>query len=342
MCDAFLTLAHCDMERDSLSCFFVPRFQPDGTRNPFLIQRLKDKLGNRSNASAEIEYNGTWCRLVGERGRGVQTIIEMVNHTRLDCVIGSAALMRLATLHALHHARHRRAFGLTLEQHPLMLNVLADLAIETTAATHTFAWLAAQIDTSHRGNRDARRLSRFATAIGKYWVCKRTPQLVYEALECLGGNGYVEETVLPRAFRESPLNSIWEGSGSVIALDIIRAIGSDPELPHLLLTAIRRLADGASPALTKHIADVDVELRRVASGSHLPADVQRQARWLADRLAVALQAALLHSHAAGQPLLATAYVDSRIATGGHAANYGSLRLPESQMRSIVDFAYGHD
>ncbi|MGZ4615498.1 MAG: acyl-CoA dehydrogenase family protein, partial [Actinomycetes bacterium] len=219
MCDVFLMLAQAP---GGLTCFVVPRVLPDGTRNTFRIQRLKDKLGNRSNASSEIELDGTWASRLGDEGRGVATIIEMVSMTRLDCVLGSTALMRSAVAQATHHAAHRSAFGSLLGDKPLMRSVLADLAVESEAATALAMRLAAAFDSDER---DFRRL---AVAVGKYWVCKRTPVLVGEALECLGGNGYVEESGLPRLYREAPLNSIWEGSGNVNALDVLRALSREP------------------------------------------------------------------------------------------------------------------
>src|SRR5207248_7712123 len=217
MSDAFLVLAQAP---GGLSCFLLPRWTDDGIRNRFNIQRLKDKLGNRSNASSEVEFDGAEARLLGEEGRGVQAILEMVNHTRLDCVIGSAAMMRQAVVQAMHHCAHRAAFGKRLVEQPLMRAVLADLAVESEAATVLMMRLARAYD--RREAESAFR--RIATAVAKYWVCKRAPQLVAEALECLGGNGYVEESILPRVYREAPLNSIWEGSGNVICLDVLRAL----------------------------------------------------------------------------------------------------------------------
>ena len=229
MSDAFLVLAQAPA---GLSCFLVERPQPG-----FRIDRLKDKLGNRSNASAEIVLDGVEARLVGEEGRGVRTIVEMVNHTRLDCVLGSAALMRRAVAEATHHAAHRSAFGRLLAEQPLMQNVLADLCVESEAATVTALRLARAYDEADGPFR------RLATAVAKFWVCKRTPPLVAEALECLGGNGYVEESQLPRLYRESPLNSIWEGSGNVNALDVLRALGREPETADAFLAEVR-LAQG--------------------------------------------------------------------------------------------------
>ena len=224
MSDAFLVLAQAP---DGLTCFFLPRVLPDGTRNALRIQRLKDKLGNRSNASSEIELDEALALRVGDEGRGVATIIEMVNHTRLDCVAGSASLMRQAFAQAAHHARHRRAFGARLVEQPLMRNVLADLALESEAATVLMLRLARAVD---RGAVDASEaaFARLGIALGKYWVCKRAPAHAAEALECLGGNGYVEESIMPRLYREAPLNSIWEGSGNVNALDLLRALAKQP------------------------------------------------------------------------------------------------------------------
>src|SRR5437588_10744717 len=220
MCDAFLILAQASK---GLSCFLLPRWTPSGERNHFYIQRLKKKMGNRSNASSEVEFAGAWARLAGEEGRGVATIIEMVHHTRLDCAIAGAALMRQALVQALHHAQHREAFGKLLIDQPLMRNVLADLTIESEAATLFMARLASSFDARESEPRE-RAFSRIATAVGKYWLCKRACIQVGEALECLGGNGFVEESIMPRLYREAPLNSIWEGSGNVICLDILRAL----------------------------------------------------------------------------------------------------------------------
>ena len=225
MSDCFLVLAQTDR---GLSCFFVPNWLPDGSRNRIQVQRLKDKLGNRSNASSEVEYQGAWARMVGEEGRGVPTIIEMVNHTRLDCVIGSSATMRQAITQATHHCAHRVAFGKRLVEQPLMRNVLADLCVEGEAATAAMMRLARAYDESTK-DETTRPLARLATAVMKYWVCKRAHTVVGEALECLGGGGYVEESLLPRLYREAPLNSLWEGSGNVMCLDVLRAMGRNPE-----------------------------------------------------------------------------------------------------------------
>lgn len=225
MCDAFLTLAQAE---GGLTCFFVPRFKPDGSKNSLRVVRLKNKLGNKSNASSEIEYEDTWAVRVGEEGRGVPTIIEMVNHTRLDCVIGSAALMRAALTQALHHVNHRMAFGSVLIEQPLMINVLADLCLEMEAAWLMIQRLCRAYGQGHADPQE-RAFARLATAVAKFWVCKRCPQMVVECLECLGGNGYTEDFPLARIFRESPLLSVWEGSGNVISLDILRSFQKEPE-----------------------------------------------------------------------------------------------------------------
>ncbi|HET8842281.1 MAG TPA: acyl-CoA dehydrogenase family protein, partial [Ktedonobacteraceae bacterium] len=236
MCDAFLVLAQAPQ---GLTCFLLPRLLPDGTRNRFFIQRLKDKLGNRSNASSEVEFDSTWAVRIGEEGRGVRTIIEMVNYTRLDCIIGSAAGMRQATVQAVHHATHRQAFGRLLIDQPLMQNVLADLTLESEAATLLALRLARACD---RAGEDAHEalLKRIGTAIGKYWVAKRTPIHAAEALECLGGNGYVEESIMPRLYREAPLNSIWEGAGNVNCLDVLRAMTKEPDALQAFFVEVTR------------------------------------------------------------------------------------------------------
>ncbi|MGH9061041.1 MAG: acyl-CoA dehydrogenase family protein, partial [Acidimicrobiales bacterium] len=240
MSDLFLVLAQT---AGGLSCFLVPRFTPDGERNGLRFQRLKDKLGNRSNASSELELERAWGVLVGEEGRGVRTILEMVNHTRLDCVIGAASGMRQAVAQAVHHAAHRSAFGSALIDQPLMANVLADLAVESEAATVTMLRLARAYDQT-AGDAHEAAFRRLGTAVAKYWTCKRQPAFVAEALECLGGNGYVEESIMPRLFRESPLNGIWEGSGNVICLDVLRAMAREPTSVEAFLAEVS-LAGGA-------------------------------------------------------------------------------------------------
>jgi putative acyl-CoA dehydrogenase len=281
MSDAFLTLAQTGR---GLTCFLVPRVLPDGTRNVFAIQRLKDKLGNRSNASSEIEYRGTRALRLGEEGRGVRTILEMVHHTRLDCVTGSAGLMRRALAEAAHHAAHRSAFGRGLAEQPLMRSVLADLALESEAATALGLRLARAYDEAS-GDPQARAFARIATAVAKYWVCKRAPAMIYEAMECLGGNGYVEESILPRLYREAPVNAIWEGSGNVICLDVLRATVREPESVPALLAELR-LARGAHPAFDAACASLERDLAD-------PADAEARARSVVERMALALQASIL-------------------------------------------------
>jgi putative acyl-CoA dehydrogenase len=312
MCDAFLILAQAPK---GLSCFFLPRWTPTGERNHFHLQRLKKKMGNRSNASSEVEFAGAWARLVGEEGRGINTIIEMVHHTRLDCAIAGAALMRQALVQAVHHAQHRKAFGKLLIDQPLMRNVLADLTIESEAATLFMARLASSFD-ARESDQQERAFSRIATAIGKYWLCKRACAQVGEALECLGGNGFVEESIMPRLFREAPLNSIWEGSGNVICLDILRALAKEPVSLDALISEIR-LAAGSDPRLNAFIADVESSLVKGRNGS----DSEGQARRLAEKLALALQASLLVRH--GSPVVAEAFCITRLA-GDHGYTFGTL------------------
>jgi len=310
MSDAFLVLAQADA---GLSCFLVPRVLEDGTRTTFRIQRLKDKLGNRSNASSEIELDGTLGHLVGEPGRGVRTIIEMVQRTRLDCVHGSAAGMRQGVAEALWHARYRSAFGAPLVDQPAMTAVLADLALESEAATLTSMRLAAAHD--DEGERAFRRL---ATAVAKYWVCKRGPHHAYEAMECLGGNGYTEAFPLARRYREQPVMAIWEGSGNVIALDVLRAIAREPE-SLAAVDAEVALAAGAHPALDAHLAATRGLLTDLAGAD--PAEQQASARRVVEALAVGLQASLMVRHAPSTS--ADAFVAARLGDGrGHG--YGVL------------------
>jgi putative acyl-CoA dehydrogenase len=302
MSDAFLVLAQAPA---GLTCYLVPRVLPDGTRNAFHIRRLKDKLGNRSNASAEIELENAWARRVGEEGRGIATIMEMVVHTRLDCVLGSLGLMRRAVAEATHYAAHRRGFGRRLIEQPLMTNVLADLCIDSEAATVLALRLARAYD------EDAVAFRRLATAAAKYWVCKATPPLVAEALECIGGNGFVEESVLPRLFRESPLNSIWEGAGNVQALDVLRAVERQPESLEAVLAEIDAVA-GADARLDAAVAALRVELSEAADGAN--------ARRVVERLALCLSAALLLR---AESPVADAFCATRLAGEGGRA-YGTL------------------
>ena len=308
MCDAFLVLAQT---ANGLSCFLLPRWTPAGEKNNFYIQRLKDKMGNRSNASSEVEFQGAWARLVGAEGRGVSTIIEMVNHTRLDCAIGGAALMRQGLVQAVHHASHRKAFGKLLIDQPLMRNVLADLALESEAATLLMLRLARAFD--HReADPQERAFCRVATAISKFWLCKRSTVHVGEALECLGGNGYVEESIMPRLYREAPLNSIWEGSGNVICLDILRALSREPEAADALVQELRSVF-GADKRLDRYVAQIGTDLEEQLKQSLKigMSEIEGQARRLAERLALALQAVQLVRHSS--PAIADAFITSRLA-----------------------------
>ncbi|MFF5403377.1 acyl-CoA dehydrogenase family protein [Streptomyces misionensis] len=308
MCDVFLVLAQAP---GGLSCFLVPRVLPDGSRNAFRIQRLKDKLGNRSNASSEPEFDRTVAWLVGPEGRGVKTIIEMVNCTRLDCVMATATLMRRTLVEAGHHAGHRTAFGARLLEQPLMRHVLADLALESEAATTLTLRLAGAADRAVRGDDGERAFRRIATAVGKYWVTKRGPAFTAEALECLGGNGYVEDSGMPRHYREAPLLSIWEGSGNVNALDVLRALGREPGSAEALFAELA-LARGADARLDAAVASLKTEL----AGAD-----QFGARRLVERTALALQAALLVRHA--PHAVADAFCASRLGGDwGHA--FGTL------------------
>ncbi|HZF07762.1 MAG TPA: acyl-CoA dehydrogenase family protein [Thermoanaerobaculia bacterium] len=316
MCDAFLVLAQAP---GGLTCFLLPRFTPDGERNRFHLQRLKDKLGNRSNASSEVEFDAAWAHRMGEEGRGVPTILEMVNHTRLDCVIGAAAGLRFGTAWAIHHARHRSAFGRLLVDQPLMQNVLADLAIESEAATVAMMRLARAYDEAALGGEAAAAFRRLATAVLKYWTTKRAPVHAAEALECLGGNGYVEEWPLARLYREAPLNSIWEGSGNVQCLDVLRAIQKTPEALTALFAEVDE-ARGADRRLDAYVAD----LKRDLSGfdrSTASAEIEGQARRQVERLALALQGALLVRHSPSA--VADAFCASRLAGEGSRA-FGTL------------------
>jgi len=298
MSDAFLTLAYTDA---GLSCFFLPRIRPDGSRNAFLLQRLKDKLGNRSNASAEVEYAGALAWLVGEDGHGVRSIIKMVHHTRLDVATSSAALMRQALAQALHHAAHRSAFQRKLIDQPLMQNVLADLALEAEAACALVMRLARAFDES-ANDEGARRFARLATAIAKYWVSRRAPAAIVEALECLGGNGYVEESILPRLYREAPVNAVWEGSGNVICLDVLRTLAKEPEA----LDALFAELDGARGADRRY----DAWLERLQGELADPEAAETRARRIVERLALALQGSLLLR--AAPPAVADAFCASRL------------------------------
>jgi putative acyl-CoA dehydrogenase len=305
--DAHLILAQSEGEGEGkdggapgLSCFFVPRFLADGTRNPIRIQRLKDKLGNRSNASSEVEFCGALGWLIGARGRGIATILEMGSHTRLDCVLGSAGIARAALTHALHHARHRQAFGRALAAQPLMGNVLADLALESEAATAFALRLARCFDES--GDPAQVLLGRILTPAGKYWLCKRGPAVCAEAMEVMGGNGYVEDGPLARLYREAPVNSIWEGSGNVMCLDVLRALGKTPAARAALEEELR-LAGSANAPFNNYVDQLMLSIGQAGGDEY-------GARRLAERIVIAVQAGLLLRHAPAY--VADAFVRSRI------------------------------
>ena len=306
MCDVFLVLAQAP---GGLTCFVVPRVLPDGSRNQFRLQRLKDKLGNRSNASSEVEFLATHARRLGDEGRGVATIIEMVAMTRLDCVTGSASLMRSALAEAVHHARYRHAFGKALIDQPLMRNVLADLAVESEAAMQTSLHLAGAVDDAQ--SQSARLFRRIGLAVSKYWVTKRAPSFAAEALECLGGNGYVEESGMPRIYREAPLNSIWEGSGNVNALDVVRVLAKEPGTLDAFIDEVStargvdRGFDTALTAMRDDLASVD----------------EAGARRLVERMALLLQGSLVLRYS--PPAVADAFVASRLG-GDWGRTFGTL------------------
>jgi putative acyl-CoA dehydrogenase len=281
MCDAFLVLAQTER---GISCFLLPRFRPDGSKNAFYIQRLKDKLGNKSNASSEVEFHQAYAQIIGETGRGVANIMEMVRHTRLDCAVGSAATLRRAVAETLHHCAHRKAFGKLLIEQPLMRNVLADLALESEAATALAFRLARGFDESKTSDA-AKIFTRIATAIGKFWICKRAVFAVGEAMECLGGNGYVEESVLPRLYRDAPVNSIWEGSGNVQCLDVLRSMQKERESVGVLLDEIKS-ASGANANFDFYVRNVERELSGIDN-------LEFRARRVVERLSLALQASVL-------------------------------------------------
>jgi putative acyl-CoA dehydrogenase len=318
MCDAFLVLAQ---SVKGLSCFFLPRWTPDGQRNAIRIVRLKDKLGNRSNASSEVEFEGAFGQLVGEEGRGIPTIIEMGNHTRLDCAVGSSGLMRAAVAQAVHHACHRVAFQKKLIDQPLMENVLADLALESEAASVLTFRLARAYDESDEA---ALVIRRAVTPAAKFWICKRAPFLALEAMEVLGGNGYVEESVLPRIYREMPVNSIWEGSGNIMCLDVLRAIARLPQAGAVLRaeleTGDKRLEAFAAQLIKRLVAP--------------DRNDEAQARVLTRDLVLALQGALLIRHA--PPAVADAFCASRL-NGDAISAFGAL--PRGlDLRAIVERA----
>ncbi|ARU58589.1 acyl-CoA dehydrogenase-like protein [Oleiphilus messinensis] len=308
MCDAFLVLAQTEK---GLSCFLLPRWRPDGSKNPLQIQRLKNKMGNVANASSETELRGALAWMVGEEGKGVKTIIEMVSLTRFDCMMGSSAGMRAAINQALHHCQHRSAFGKRLIDQPLMQNVLADLALESEAALTLTMRLANALDNGDQEHDS--NLIRIATAIGKYWICKRTPNHAYEAMECIGGSGVMEDSLMPRLFRESPVNAIWEGSGNVQCLDVLRAMYKEPSTLNAYFQEVQR-----SRGENKYLDTCIDQLYRALQDT---SQFEYNARTLVDQMAVALQASLLIQ--AGNTNIADSYCLARLSqTGAH--HYGTL------------------
>ena len=300
MCDAHLVLAQTE---SGLSCFFVPRWRPDGSRNAIHIQRLKDKVGNRSNSSSEVEFDGAWGLMVGEEGRGIPTIIGMATFSRLSCVIGSSSLMRQAVVQAIHYARQRMAFGRTLADQPLMRSVLADMALESEAATTLMMRLARAFE--HAGQPGEQQWCRIIMPAAKFWVCKRAVELTGEAMEVWGGNGYVETGPMARLFREAPVNSIWEGSGNVICLDVLRAIGRDPLGARQLISALQEKCSG-NPALR-------AAARNITACLELPQErLEFGARRLVQQLVLLAQAVLLVEHAPS--FVSDAFIASRFDT----------------------------
>ena len=324
MCDAHLVLAQSE---NGLSCFLVPRFRSDGTRNAIQVQRLKDKLGDWANASSEVEFHGAFGELVGVEGRGIPTIIEMVALTRLDCMIGSSAQMRQAIVQAIHHTSQREAFGKLLIDQPIMRNVLADLALESEAALALTMRIARAVGMIEKDSHEA-ALARIATAIGKYWICKRTPVLINEAQECLGGNGYVEETILTRLYRQAPLNSIWEGSGNVQCLDVLRALKKEPETRDALFIELQK-------AVGKN-SDYDAELNRLTELFEDTETLEFRSRYIIERLALMLQASILLQ--TEQKKIAKAFCSSRLANN-HGLAFGTLS-PDVPVDLLIERAAG--
>ena len=321
MCDAFLVLAQTD---NGLSCFLMPRWRPDGSKNPWQIQRLKNKMGNASNASSEVELRGALAWMIGDEGRGVPTIIEMVAMTRFDCMIGSSGGLRQASAQALHHCRHRSVFGHRLNEQPLMQNVLADLALESEAALAYTLRVGRALDNQHLEHE--RLLARLATPVGKYWICKRAPNHAYEAMECIGGSGVMEDCIMPRLFRESPVNAIWEGSGNVQCLDTLRALRTDPDS----LDAFFAEASEATGSDRRF----DAFLRQLKNEFASLQDPEYNARNLVDRLALTMQAALLIRHSSDA--VADGFCAGRLQSGG-GLNIGNLPSG-TDARSIIQRA----
>jgi putative acyl-CoA dehydrogenase len=308
MCDAFLVLAQAS---GGLSCFLLPRWKRDGSKNPLQIQRLKNKMGNVANASCETELRGAYAQMIGPEGRGVATILKMVTMTRFDCMVGSSSGMRQAAAQVLHHCAHRSAFGKLLSNQPLMQNVLADLVIENEAALMLTMRLARALDHS---TENEKLLVRMGTAVGKYWICKRTPAHAYEAMECIGGSGVMEDCIMPRLFRESPVNSIWEGSGNVQCLDMLRAMHRNPGSMETYMAEVKE-GRGADHHLDHYVAQLDRELADMS-------DIEYRARGVVEKMALALQGSLLVRH--GNPAVADAFCASRLGAHASGLTFGNL------------------
>lgn len=319
MCDAFLTLAYTD---DGLSCFLVPRWRPDGERNALLIQRLKDKLGNRSNASSEMEFQDTFGLMVGPPGRGVRTIIEMVTGNRFYCCMGSSGLMRQGLVQALHHVRHRSAFQKKLIDQPLMRNVIADLAIESEASLALTLRIGRAMDEATEDESSA-VFARIATAVGKFWICKRAPGFLFEAMECHGGPGYIEDSIMPRLYREAPVNSIWEGSGNIMCLDVLRAMQREEAAIPVFLAEVEAAKGGDA-----NLDTMVEELKRELSSRD---NLELRARRITELMALTLQGALLAQHAPDST--ARAFCASRLGTRW-TGSYGSLPA-DVDFKSII-------
>jgi putative acyl-CoA dehydrogenase len=310
MCDAFLVLAQAE---GGISCFLVPRWRPDGSKNPLQVLRLKDKMGNVSNASSETELRGAFGWLIGEEGRGIANILEMVAMTRFDCLASSAGAMRQHMTQIIHHTSHRQAFGNNLDRQPLMQNVLADLELEAEAATHLAFRVARALDGMQAGNEEEARFARIATAVGKYWVCKRSPGHAYEAMECIGGSAVMENSVMPRFYREAPINTIWEGSGNVQCLDVLRAMRNDPASLQTFLAEVGRGA-GLDEHFDRYYAQLQLEFNN-------PEEIEYRARSIVEQMALALQGSLLLRNAPA--VVARAFCAARLGDrSGHT--YGML------------------
>ncbi|MBF5043229.1 isovaleryl-CoA dehydrogenase [Aggregicoccus sp. 17bor-14] len=331
MCDAHLVVARIGDAQGPLSCFFVPRFRDDGSKNAVLVQRLKDKLGNKSNSSSEVEFRDATGILIGEEGRGIPTIIEMATHTRLDCIIGSAALIRQALVQAVHHARHRAAFGKRLVEQPLMRSVLADMALESEAASLLMMHLSDAFERSAGGEEGlARAYRRVVTPAAKFWVCKRAIEVTGEAMEVWGGNGYVEEGPMARLYREAPVNSIWEGSGNVMCLDVLRALQREPQAAQLLMEDLLSTASG-EPRLRAALGELQRMLRLP------PEELEAGARRFAQTLVLCVQGVLMLRHADGER--AEAFLASRF-DAGHGRVLGTLPgLAPAAAARIVEAAW---